>query len=548
MAANKETSIGVKLIADLRNYQTNMQSGGKMAQKFGKDVKSGVSNASSAIMALMRGDISALPKIFSSATSAAGGFSKGLQGVKVALISTGIGAIIVALGAAIAAVTQYFKGSEEGQIVWKKTMNSIKAVTEPILAMFGKFGKAIVQMLKGDFKGAWETAKGAVKGVDDAIKSNISNLGELNALEEKIIRTRRQSSRDEKRLMAEISDLRNKAKDTENYTAQQNLAFADKAIAKQKELSIIRNNLASDELSLAQMKAAQGDNDIATNDELWQLEDKKLEIQKQEADGLREIMESRRSIAKIAAQEVDLARTAATYRGMGSTSTIESKTLTTKFETQKPDTSTLDDMTASMDAAIERANQMKIALDEATSEEHAARIDFLSGSFASLASSIGGTTGSFLGMASTMLQLVPQLISQIVALTTSQVASSQTIATAKGSEAIASGTAASQSVPFPLNIISLAVTIGAIIKALATPVKSFAAGGIAYGETFARVGEYAGARANPEVIAPLDKLKGIIGSTGGGGSVTVLQPEVSFSGEKMSVMLKRVDTKLNKRT
>ncbi|OJV19864.1 MAG: phage tail tape measure protein [Bacteroidetes bacterium 41-46] len=39
---------------------------------------------------------------------------------------------------------------------------------------------------------------------------------------------------------------------------------------------------------------------------------------------------------------------------------------------------------------------------------------------------------------------------------------------------------------------------------------NFADGGIVYGETFARVGEYAGASNNPEVIAPLDKLKGIL--------------------------------------
>lgn len=38
-----------------------------------------------------------------------------------------------------------------------------------------------------------------------------------------------------------------------------------------------------------------------------------------------------------------------------------------------------------------------------------------------------------------------------------------------------------------------------------------AKGGIAYGETLATVGEYPGAKSNPEVIAPLDKLKTLIG-------------------------------------
>ena len=48
----------------------------------------------------------------------------------------------------------------------------------------------------------------------------------------------------------------------------------------------------------------------------------------------------------------------------------------------------------------------------------------------------------------------------------------------------------------------------------------FADGGIVSGPTAALVGEYAGARTNPEVIAPLDKLQSMIQGSGGG-NVTV---------------------------
>lgn len=43
-----------------------------------------------------------------------------------------------------------------------------------------------------------------------------------------------------------------------------------------------------------------------------------------------------------------------------------------------------------------------------------------------------------------------------------------------------------------------------------------AEGGIAYGNSFVNVGEYGNAHTNPEVIAPLSKLKDILGQTGGG--------------------------------
>lgn len=58
---------------------------------------------------------------------------------------------------------------------------------------------------------------------------------------------------------------------------------------------------------------------------------------------------------------------------------------------------------------------------------------------------------------------------------------------------------------------------GGIVKGLASQVNipKFANGGIVYGPTMGLMGEYAGARNNPEVIAPLSKLKDMIGNTGG---------------------------------
>lgn len=51
-------------------------------------------------------------------------------------------------------------------------------------------------------------------------------------------------------------------------------------------------------------------------------------------------------------------------------------------------------------------------------------------------------------------------------------------------------------------------------------VAAFAEGGIVSGPTMGLVGEYPGAKTNPEVIAPLDKLRSMLGDAGGG-NVTV---------------------------
>ena len=50
----------------------------------------------------------------------------------------------------------------------------------------------------------------------------------------------------------------------------------------------------------------------------------------------------------------------------------------------------------------------------------------------------------------------------------------------------------------------------------------FADGGLAYGPTLGLFGEYAGASNNPEVVAPLSKLKGMLADVGGFGSGRVV--------------------------
>jgi hypothetical protein len=68
---------------------------------------------------------------------------------------------------------------------------------------------------------------------------------------------------------------------------------------------------------------------------------------------------------------------------------------------------------------------------------------------------------------------------------------------------------------------------------------AFANGGIVSGPTMGLVGEYPGAQNNPEVIAPLDKLKSMIG--GGGGGTFVLRGQdllVSINRTQKSSFLK----------
>ena len=80
----------------------------------------------------------------------------------------------------------------------------------------------------------------------------------------------------------------------------------------------------------------------------------------------------------------------------------------------------------------------------------------------------------------------------------------------------------------------------AALQKAATP---FANGGIVSGPTYALVGEYAGARNNPEVIAPLDKLRNLIASPF---TTDGLYLETKVRGKDLYVALRSVEYKNNR--
>lgn len=82
----------------------------------------------------------------------------------------------------------------------------------------------------------------------------------------------------------------------------------------------------------------------------------------------------------------------------------------------------------------------------------------------------------------------------------------------------------------------LEIAGGGLLAAAGAAMKSIkmASGGIVSGSSFVNVGEYAGASHNPEVIAPLDKLKGMMGGQHQTHSFEI-------QGDKLVSILQRVD-------
>lgn len=136
----------------------------------------------------------------------------------------------------------------------------------------------------------------------------------------------------------------------------------------------------------------------------------------------------------------------------------------------------------------------------------------------------GGNIGDALkGMFSTLGSVIQQLGAQIIALSPIIKAVKTAIESFSPVGILAAG-------------IGL-VALGGVIKKATTA--KFAEGGVVFGPTLGLMGEYAGASSNPEVIAPLNKLKDLLGDRGS--SNVNLNGEFRINGYDLALLLSRVN-------
>nr|DAY94707.1 MAG TPA: hypothetical protein [Caudoviricetes sp.] len=137
-----------------------------------------------------------------------------------------------------------------------------------------------------------------------------------------------------------------------------------------------------------------------------------------------------------------------------------------------------------------------------------------------------------------LMSAVANAIPAITALTTAKKAEANA-----NLEAAATGAASSvASIPF----VGWAMAVSAIaaIIAAATNIPKLKDGGIAFGNSIVNVGEYAGARSNPEIIAPLSKLKEYISPK----ESNAIAGDVTFKirGQELVGILSNYNKKTNK--
>lgn len=146
---------------------------------------------------------------------------------------------------------------------------------------------------------------------------------------------------------------------------------------------------------------------------------------------------------------------------------------------------------------------------------------------------VDGQTSSWIEWGAGVLKSIAAAIPQIVSLTAATTAS----ANANAANAVTGAAASVASMPV-VGWILAGSAVASVIAAMAS-IPKFAEGGIAYGPTLGLFGEYAGANNNPEVVAPLDKLRSMIQPSGGEGGEVVFR----IAGRTLVGILKKEESR-----
>ncbi len=209
--------------------------------------------------------------------------------IKAGIMSTGIGALVLA----VVALTQSFKRSEAGQEKFQRIMAGIGAVTSQVLDLFSDLGETIIDAVTSPMKSIKSLGKGivkflkdplnttrevftqtaiAVKTLVDETKKEVDALVEVTKARQKAHHIDRQLKVERAKANREINDIRLQAEDRENNNATERIALLKKAQAI--EEGITKKEIQSKQILIdAQIKEmAQGKNSIEAKDKLAQLQ------------------------------------------------------------------------------------------------------------------------------------------------------------------------------------------------------------------------------------------------------------------------------------
>ena len=171
------------------------------------------------------------------------GWIKVLKLLKVALLGTGIGVLIVALGSLVSWFTKTQKGVEANKI-----MGALGATVNVLIDRAGKLGSALVNLFTGNFKQAGNDAKSIFAGIGDEIVNETKQAWKLAEVLNEIDKREVMLSMSRAANRAEIEKLK-KAADDQTLSTQERIKAAEKAAEIEKKDLAVQTELAEARLA-----------------------------------------------------------------------------------------------------------------------------------------------------------------------------------------------------------------------------------------------------------------------------------------------------------
>lgn len=252
------TNVKVRFGADTKNFKKGTDEGAKAFKQFEKDAGGAMDSFAAAfgvnLAELQKGLNAFKVGLFGvgsgvkAAASSTGLFTKAMQLLKVALISTGIGALVVALGSLVA----YFTKTERGAEGVERVLSSVKAIFSVLIDRASAFGEGLFKIFTGDFRGGWDALKNSLKGIGDEM---VTEAKAAYSLEKRL-----QDLEDRERELLAVQSERNKKIAEARFLAE------DETVSAEKRLKAIKEAAALERKSLEENKALQRER-IAIMDE-----------------------------------------------------------------------------------------------------------------------------------------------------------------------------------------------------------------------------------------------------------------------------------------
>tara|TARA_R100000458_G_scaffold20486_2_gene18297 strand:+ start:3494 stop:5260 length:1767 start_codon:yes stop_codon:yes gene_type:complete len=240
-----------------------------------KDLGTGVAAVSSALDKMTGGAVTAFRK----AANGTKAFIKGLKLTKVALISTGIGAIVVAVGALVG----FFLKTNKGAKMLKVGLAALGAVVERVTGYFQAAGSFIVGLFSGGVTKAVSNYNEEINKLSGSLSDAVKQVMELERRTQDLKTSQRDLTVQFAEGRAQIKEYNMIAEDT-TRGLEERLEAAEKAIAIEKELMAERQRIAQEEFDIATQRAQFGDSTEEDLDNLAQLEVNLINIRTESAE------------------------------------------------------------------------------------------------------------------------------------------------------------------------------------------------------------------------------------------------------------------------